>query len=116
MRAEGEVVDVETVSLTYSGCFLTYGEVSRSGVVVFDAVVNALRFDFVEHRFELADDSHISVDTQKILFLVDFLFFGKCFVLLTKRDLIKFYKAFFECVLGADVLTLWHSIIPSFCI
>ena len=75
--AEGEVVDIEAVSLTYCRCLLTDGEVSRAGVIVLNAVVNRLCLDLVEHCLELADDSHIAVDAEKIFLCVKLLFLSQ---------------------------------------
>ena len=42
-------------------------KVSGTGVVVFNAVINALCFDFVEHGFKLADDSHVAINIDETL-------------------------------------------------
>ena len=67
VRAEGEVAVVKAVSLTDGGRLLTERKVSGTGVVVFNAVINALCFDFVEHGFKLADDSHVAINIDEIL-------------------------------------------------
>ena len=67
VRAEGEVAVVKAVSLTDGGRLLTERKVSGAGVVVFNAVINALCFDFVEHGFKLADDSHVAINIDEIL-------------------------------------------------
>ena len=110
VRTEGEVVDVQAVSLTNGGSFLTDGQMCRAGVVVLDAVVFALDLDVVEHGLELTDDSHIAIDAEEIILGVNFLFLSKSFLVLANRDIIERDKAGLENFAGIHVLTLRHNV------
>ena len=71
VRAEGEIVDVKAICLTDRACLLTDGQVCGAGVVIFYSVIYALGLYLVEHGLKLADNAHIAVDTQKIVFGIE---------------------------------------------
>ena len=110
VRTEGKVVDVEAVGFTYCRCFLTERKVSRAGVVVFNAVVNALGLDLVEHGLELADDTHVAVDAKHIVLGVDLLFLCEGLVVLTYGNVFKVNVLGGKDLIRINVLTLRHDL------
>ena len=67
MRAEDEVVGRQVVGLSDHRRLLADGEMGRATMVVFDALVDALFLDAVEHGLELANDDHVAIDAAQIL-------------------------------------------------
>ena len=109
VRTEGEVVDVQAVSLTNSGSFLTDGQVSRAGVVISYTVVFALYLDFVEHGFKLTNGTHIVVDTHEISLGIDLLFFFQGLAVTAQRNAFKIDVPGLENFTGIHILTLRHN-------
>ena len=67
VAAEDEVVGGEVVSHTHGGGLLAGGQVGGTRVVVGDTVVAARRLDEVQHRLELPDDGHVTVDALEVV-------------------------------------------------
>ena len=109
--AEREIVDIEAVRLTDRGRLLTDRKVSGTGVVVLDAVVDALYLDLVEHRLEFADDAHIAVNAEEILLGVNCFLFLEGLVVLTKRDRSEFGEPALKDLPGIYILTFRHCFI-----
>ena len=104
VRAEGQVVYIERVSLTDGGSLLTDGEVSGSGVVVCNAVVFTLGLYLVEHRLELADDAHIAVDAEEIVLFIELLFLCERLFVLAYRDVLEVDIAGGKSLFGVNEL------------
>ena len=48
--------------------FLADRQMRRAAVVVFDALVVAAQLDLIEHVLEGADDHHVALDAQQVVF------------------------------------------------
>ena len=112
VRTEDKVIDIEHVSHTYGGGFLTGRQVRRARVVVFHAVVSAGRFYQLQHGFEFADHDHVVVNAFQIVLgevLRLELFLDRLFVLIDRNrgegDLTGFPHLF-----RVDILRLRHNI------
>ena len=112
VRTEDKVIDIEHVSHTYGGGFLTGRQVRRAWVVVFHAVVSAGRFYQLQHGFEFADHDHVVVNAFQIVLgevLRLELFLDRLFVLIDRNrgegDLTGFPHLF-----RVDILRLRHNI------
>ena len=114
VRTESEVVVVEAVSLTDSGRFLTERKVSGTGVVVFNAVVDALCLYLVEHSLKLADYRHIAINVYKVLLRIDSLFVFDCKIVLANGNIVESDKTAIKRSVGIYILTLRHDFNLSF--
>src|ERR1017187_1898192 len=66
MGAVDVVLNPQEIGLTHCGRFLAYRKVSRTAVVVLDALITAAELDLVEHVLKGSDDLHVSLDAQEI--------------------------------------------------
>ena len=66
MGAKDKVVWCQVVGLTHSRRFLANRKVSRTFVLVRNALIDPLALDLIEHRLEGADKEHIAVDAHQI--------------------------------------------------
>ena len=67
VAAEDEIVGGEVVSHAHGGGLLAGGQVGGTRVVVGDTIVAARRLDEVQHRLELPDDGHVTVDALEVI-------------------------------------------------
>ena len=67
---EDVVINGQVQGLTNGRSFLTDGQVSWAFVVVFDAFVDLLHFNFGQHGFEFTNDAHVFPDTDQLLIAV----------------------------------------------
>ena len=111
VRAEDEVPGVKRVSRSDRGRLLADREVSGSGVVVFDSVVDRVRLDLREHRLELAYHAHIAVNPQHVGFREELLLLLESLRVAVHRYILKADKAGAEDLFRVDELTPWHYLL-----
>ena len=88
VRSVNVVVHIKEKRLPDSGGFLTDRQVCRSAMVVFDIPVMALLLDRIQHVFKRANDHHIALDADNVVFcdVACGQFIGHGLVVLIDRD------------------------------
>src|SRR5690554_6543701 len=104
MGTKNKIIFVKNISLSNGRCFLTNRKMSRSRMIIFNAIIFAGSFYSINHGLKFTNDGHVPVDPKKIFGRVVGLLLFNRFIVLVDRNILKCYITTFSNFIWINTL------------